>query len=60
MKRICGKAAASRLGWVRLWLEDQAVAHSCADKLEEASEELERPHNPGFQCGEIKPPNIWP
>ena len=50
----------------RLWLvdparwriEDWVVPHSRADKLEGINGERNRPHNPGFQLGEIKPQNL--
>ena len=50
-------------GWktrqVRQWLADQAVPHLHADKPGGTTGERDRPHNPGFQHGEIKPQNLW-
>ena len=48
----------------RQWLEgrvceaDWVVPHSCADKLGGTTGEGDRPNNPGFQGGEIKPQNL--
>ena len=59
-----------QLGWTGLtarWqLEDrggqrlakQAVPYLCADKLGGTTRERDRPHNLGFQRGEIKPQNL--
>ena len=52
-ERACGKAVADRpsevadcgAGWAKLQLADEAAAGGPGD----------RPHNPEFQCGEIKP-----
>ena len=47
-------------GWqTRLWLMDQAVSHSHVDKPGGTAREQDRPHNPGFQCGKVKPHNLW-
>ena len=35
------------------------VPHSPAGKPEGTTRERDRPHNPGFQHTEIKPPNLW-
>ena len=61
-----GKAAAGGPGLarqqliepVRWRLVEQVVPHSCADKLG-GTRGARRPCNPGFQCGEIKPQNLW-
>ena len=37
---------------------DQMVPHFHADKPGGTTGERERPHNPGFQHGEIKPQNL--
>ena len=42
----------------RQQLEDQVVPHLCADKAGGTIREQDRPCNPGFQCGEIKPQNL--
>ena len=47
-----GKLAASRLA--RQLLAEQVVPHLCADKLGGTTGERDRPHNPRFQCREIK------
>ena len=39
-------------------IEDWAVPHSCVDKLGGTTGEQDRPCNPEFQCGEIKPQNL--
>ena len=43
---------------VRWWLVDQAVPHLRADKLGGKTGEGDRPHNPGYQPGEIKLQNL--
>ena len=47
-----------RLGRVRQWLMDLVFPHSCADKLGGTTGDQDRPRNPGFQHGEIKPQNL--
>ena len=42
----------------RQWLEDQTIPHLYVDKLGGTTGKQDRPHNPGFQCGEIKPQNL--
>ena len=44
--------------WARHWLADQAVPHLRADKPGGTTGEQDRPHNPGFQRGEIKPQSL--
>ena len=48
-----------RTGWERWQLAEQAVPHLRADKQGGTTRELDRPRNPGFQCREIKPQNLW-
>ena len=48
-----------RTRWVRQWLVDEAVPHLCVDKLGGTTGEQNRPCNPGFHHGEIKPQNLW-
>ena len=48
----------------RQWLENKVgeaagIPHVHADKLGGTTGEGDRPHNPGFQHGEIKPQNPW-
>ena len=43
----------------RQWLQEQAVPHLCAEKQGGTTGEQDRLRNPGFQCGEIKPQNLW-
>ena len=59
MERIHGKVGAGGLGRARRWLADRAVPHSRADKLGGTTRNWVRPHNPGFQRGEIKPQSLW-
>ena len=42
----------------RWQLADLAVPHLCTDKLGGITREQDRPGNPEFQCGEIKPQNL--
>ena len=44
---------------MRWCLADHVVPHSRADKPGGTTGEQDKPHNPGFQCGEIKPQNLW-
>ena len=37
---------------------ERAVPHLTADKLGGTTGERDRPSNPGFQCGEIKPQDL--
>ena len=50
-------------GWrglkASLWLEDQAVPRSHADKPGGTTGEQESWYNPVFQCRAIKPQNLW-
>ena len=39
-------------------LAEPAVLHLCVDKPGGTPGEPDRLHNPGFQCGEIKPQNL--
>ena len=39
--------------------EDWAVLHLRVDKLRGTNGEQDRLRYPGFQCGEIKPRNLW-
>ena len=39
-------------------MAEQVVPHLCADKPKGTTGEQDRPSNPGFQCGEIKPQNL--
>ena len=48
----------SRLGWAKWQLVDWAVPHFRADKQGGTTGARDRPHNPGFQCREIKPQNL--
>ena len=53
-----------RTRWVRRWLVDWAVPHSCVEKPGGTTGEQDKPCNPGFQRGEIKPQtsgckNLW-
>ena len=57
-ERTHGKAAAEGPRWARWQLVDWAVTHSHADKLGGTTGEQDRPLNPGFQHGEIKPQNL--
>ena len=43
------KVADCGAGWEKLQLAGEAAAGGQGD----------RPHNPEFQCGEIKPQNLW-
>ena len=43
---------------MRQWLADQAVSHLLVDKLGGTTGEQDRPCNPGFQFGEIKPQSL--
>ena len=45
--------------WERQWLVEWAVPHLCIDKPGGTTGEPDRLHNPGFQCREIKPQNLW-
>ena len=55
MQQGCGW----RTWWVRQWLVDWVVPHLCVDKLGGTTGGQDRPHNPGFQCRETKPQNLW-
>ena len=46
-------------GQVRQQLAEQVVPHLCVDKPTGTTGERDRPLNPGFQCREIKPQNLW-
>ena len=41
------------------WLADRVDPHLCTDKPGGTTRERDRPHNPGFQCGEIKTKSLW-
>ena len=66
VERTHSKAAAGGPGWARHWLVDKArqwlaewvVPHSHVDKLGGTTGKRDRPHDPVFQCGEIKPKNL--
>ena len=55
-ERTCGKVAAGRLREVAA--SGLGSPHLCADKPGGTTGEPDRPHDPGFQCGEIKPQNL--
>ena len=44
----------------RQQLVEWEVPHLCADKSGGTAGERDRLCNTGFQCGEIKPQNLWP
>ena len=50
---------AGRLGQARQQLAAWGSPHLCVDKLGVTTRERDRPCNPGFQCGEINPENLW-
>ena len=58
VERTHGKAVAGGPEQARQRLSDQAVPHLHADKLGGTTRERDRPCNPGFQRGEIKPQNL--
>ena len=43
----------------RQQLDDSTVRHLCADKLVGTAGDQDRLSNPGFQCRELKPQNLW-
>ena len=53
------KGGHGQLRWrrhmIRQWLEDWVIQHLSADKPGGTTGEQDRPCDPGFQCGEIKP-----
>ena len=53
----CCKAVLEDEG--RQWLVEQVVPHLCVDKPRGKTGQPDRPSNLGFQCGEIKPQNLW-
>ena len=65
-ERTPGKVEAGGPRWARLqlvdqvrqWLAEWVVPHSHADKLGGTTGKRDRPHDPVFQCGEIKPKNL--
>ena len=59
VERTRGKAAAGGLGRARWRLVDEVVPHLPADKPGGTTRGRDRPHNPGFQCGEIKTKSLW-
>ena len=44
--------------WARQWLARREVPYFHVDKQGGKTGEQDRPRNPGFQCGEIKPQNF--
>ena len=66
-ERTHSKVADGGLGQKRLWLEDQAmqqlaewaVPYLHADKPGGTTGDWDRLNNPGFQCRELKPQNLW-
>ena len=44
---------------MRWWLAERVVPHLCVDKWGGTTGEQDRLHNPGLQCREIKPQNLW-
>ena len=58
VERTHSKVVAGGLGQARQWLVEQAVPHLHADKRGVKTGEQDRPCNPGFQHGEIKPQNL--
>ena len=56
---MSSKAVAGRPEWVRRQLTDWDIPHSHADEPAGTTGEQDRPHNPGFQCGKVKPHNLW-
>ena len=44
-----------RMGQAERWVADSVAPHSCIDKPGGMAGEQNTPHNPGLQCGEIKP-----
>ena len=52
--------ARRQLGDQARWrLVERVVPHLRADKLRRTTGEQDKQCNPGFQCGEIKPQNLW-
>ena len=53
-ERTHGKVVTKRPG-----LAEWAIPYSCADKAGGTTGQQDRPCNPGLQCAEIKPQNLW-
>ena len=57
--RLVGRAARVERIWDKAAAGRPGVPHLHADKPGGTTGKWDKPHNPGLQCGEIKPQNLW-